>query len=359
MPQPSQLDLIPGLDPTAFTSITGAQLDTLVGSATPFTDKGIVMVTTDVGGVAQVPTADVTTKWQTYLWLQISPSTTSVALYAWNPNQTNANPNFLNWQPVTLSAIPAGSIQGYQLAPATVTSDKILNISLSQVVGYTSLLTTVLNPAAGDISGSYALGFTINNGAVTLAKFDTTGAVTQVLTANGAGSAPTWQTPPQIYTGLANPNVGGSDDGKVAAVNSGAAGTFKYYTQSALATYIAPSLAANQYVTGNIAITASAFSVNAHGLGAIPTYLRVVLVCLTGELGFAATQEIPLECFQINNAGATFGVIGTAIADVANVSFQFRNSFGANILVAQLSATAGVLTAILNTRWAVKIYARL
>lgn len=229
MSQPSSIDLVTPFDPTSYSTLTGAQLEQFGAGIAPYVDKGFIMVTTDVGGVPQVPTANVTTKWQTYLWLQISPSSTSVALYAWNPNQSNANPNFLNWQPVTLSAIPSGSINGYQLAPSTVTYDKILNIQLSQVVGYTTLLTTVLTPSVQTvISGSYAAGFTINNGQCTLATLDTTGANKQVLTAQGAGVAPAWATPPEIYTGLANPNNTGSDDGKVVAVNSGAAGTYKY-----------------------------------------------------------------------------------------------------------------------------------
>jgi len=350
MSQPSNIDIISGLDPTAFPSITGAQLETMVGGATPYSDKGIVMVTTDIGGVAQVPTANVTTKWQTYLWLQISPSTTSVTLFAWNPNQTNANPNFLNWQPVIQASIPAGSIQGYQLAPSTITYDKILNIQLSQVVGYTSLLTTVLNPTAGDISGSYALGFTIGNGKCTLAKLDTTGTSGFILKANGAGVAPSWLNS-QIVSGLTNPDAGGANDGQLVAVNSGAVGTYKYINPT--------STVGIAFTSTNIALSAGTISTQAHGLSAKPGFVRGVLVCVTAELGYNIGDEINLDGVQQNT---TNGFIGSLSANATNVVYQFINAFGgtgSGVNICRISATAGTSTPITLANWKVKIYARL
>jgi len=376
MEQPSNIDLLTPFDPTAFTTITGGQLEQLVGGSTPFTDKGIVMVTTDVGGVAQVPTANVTTKWQNYLWLQISPNTTSVALYAWNPNQTNANPNFLNWQPVTLSAIPALSIQGYQLAPSTITYDKILNIQLSQIVGYATLLATNTYPTVQtQISGNFALGFTINNGAVTLAMLDQTGALGKVMTAQGVGQPPIWSTPPQVYSGLANPNAGGANDGQVVAVNSGAAGTFKYPTwlqvnnSAVTSLYSAGALATNAgqtYVSANQNITSGSFVTFAHGLvvgatNTTPMLVRAVLVNTTAELGYSVGDEVDYMSFWILTSGTANYIcpIGALGANATNVYFQFRNGFSTGILVAQLAATAGAQGQITAANWKLKIYARL
>lgn len=361
MAQPSNIDIISGLDPTALSSITGAQLETMVGGATPFTDKGIVMVTTDASlNSPNVPAAQTTTKWQTYLWIRIQPANTAVSLYAWNPNG-GSDATFLQWQNITLSSIPSGSIQGYQLAPSTVTSDKILNIQLSQIVGWQSLLTTVLTPTIQtQISGSYALGFTINNGVVTLAMLDQTGLITQVLTAQGIGSAPIWQTPPQIATGLPNPNAGGAQDGYVVEVNSGAAGTFKYQSMPNLATQIAPSLAtsaANSFTSTLVTVTAGAVSIQAHGLASKPAFLRAVMVCGTSELGYSVGDEVDYATFQPDNAN--LNTLGALSVNVTNVTFQFVNSFGSGIFLNKLASVAGTPTFITATNWKLKIYARL
>ena len=197
MAQPSLLDLTAGLDPTAYTSITGAQLETLVGAATPYTDKGLIVVTVDANdGTPNAPDAITHDKWQNYLWVRISPNSTSAAIYVWNPN-TASVADYLQWQTAFSAAIAPGAIQGYMLADGTVTKDKIANIDLSQVNGYTTLLQSstvaTVTTGAGAVNGSFAIGFTLNNGSATLAKLDTTGADGTVLANSGIGN-PVWSS---------------------------------------------------------------------------------------------------------------------------------------------------------------------
>lgn len=252
-------DLQAPFDPTAFAQITGGQLLQLVASAQPYVDKGMIGVTTDNAGVPIPPDAVTYPKWQNYLWLRISPLTTSFTLYAWNPAQqfnvgySNGSGLFIttNWNPVTVGGIGAGSIQGYQLAAATITSDKIQSVNISQVTGFNpaTYVQTTVAPTGGVIGGTFAAGLTLNNAAVTSASIAALAVLTAAIadknvtvgkllggalgqlpqTADGANTV-AWTTPPQIYSGLSNPNAGGSNDGQLVAVLSGAAGTFQYLT---------------------------------------------------------------------------------------------------------------------------------
>lgn len=185
MPASSQ-DLQTSFDPTSYLNITGAQLLQLVTGASPSSDKGMIVVTTDSGGAPSIPDATGTPKWQRYLWLRVSPDSTSITLYAWNPNQTY-NLSYVsggttytvstNWNPVTVSAIPAGSIQGYQIANSTITKEKIQNIDLSQVNGSTALINSSYNFTGGDVTGSGSAGLFIGSNKVTSDKLSSDAAV--------------------------------------------------------------------------------------------------------------------------------------------------------------------------------------
>ena len=58
MSQPSTQDLTAPFDPTAFTTITGAQLLQLVTGLSPNINTGFILISTDIAGVAQVPAAE-------------------------------------------------------------------------------------------------------------------------------------------------------------------------------------------------------------------------------------------------------------------------------------------------------------
>ena len=133
----NKTDLIVGFDPTFATQISGAQLAQLVNSATPNTDRGFIIVSTDIGTNPVVPDAgnlggNGNTNWQRYLWLRVSA--TYVTAYIWNPNGAT-DPVFENWVTVASAAIAPGSIQGYQIASNTIPSSAVISISSSQITG--------------------------------------------------------------------------------------------------------------------------------------------------------------------------------------------------------------------------------
>jgi len=132
MAQPSTQDLTAPFDPTAFTTITGAQLLQLVTGLSPNINTGFILISTDIAGVAQVPAANTTTKWQNYMWLRVQP--TYVTAYIWNPNGAT-DPTFLNWVTISSASIGPGSIQGYQIAANTIPATSIISISSAQITG--------------------------------------------------------------------------------------------------------------------------------------------------------------------------------------------------------------------------------
>lgn len=187
-------DLQVGLDPTAFTQITGAQLAQLVNSATTNDDRGMVLVTTDGGdGSPNVPNASATgnENWQRYLWIRISA--TFVTVYVWNP-AAGTNATYLNWVTITSASYAPNSIPGYALITGSVPASALGPIPYSQLTGtpaYAALnialtallsdgiLTSQLFSAStfvwGDLQGSGSSPGTpvIKAGAVTAAKIGT------------------------------------------------------------------------------------------------------------------------------------------------------------------------------------------
>ena len=154
----SNVDFVHGIDPTAFTSITGAQLAQLIDSATPYTDKGLIITTTDnIDDTPNVPDASVTTKWKRYLWIRIGA--VAVTPYVWNDN--TADVTLLGWTSVAQSSLGPNSILTPMINNGAVTNEKIASgVDASKLVGTlpTSITSTFVSsgdkPSAGDMFGS-------------------------------------------------------------------------------------------------------------------------------------------------------------------------------------------------------------
>lgn len=187
----SNTDLTIGFDPTGSGSITGAQLAQMVTGAAPYADKGLIVTTTDVNGTPDVPSVSTYAKLARYMWLRVSPLSSAVTAYVWNPAQTSiisyinnvGDPANIvtNWVSMSSASIGIGAIHTGNIADGAVTDDKILSVSASKITGTvtdsTVVKTTTIPASAsttpvgtGVIGGAFGTGLTLLNNAVETAS---------------------------------------------------------------------------------------------------------------------------------------------------------------------------------------------
>ena len=94
-----------------------------------------------------------------------------------------------------------------------------------------------------------------------------------------------------------------------------------------------------------------------HGLGAVPSYLRVVCKCLTGENGYTAGDEVNIESFK-GNAGGNFASPFSIAVDANNIKLLIDSSL-CSTTFAVIPKGGGAMGVVTRAHWVFKVYAAL
>lgn len=402
-------------DPTGYASISGAQLAQLVGGLGPATGYGFCIVSVDDAfGVPNVPNPNTIAALSSFLWLRIgNTSNASAGLYIWNPNGANSA-TLLKWQLANISSITAGSITGSQIAANTITDNNIFSVGWNKLpsggavggvlvgnmpnpglandtVGGSSLVdnsvggTKLIFGTAYQVYMTNAAGNAIGLITDYFAALSSTGLGTayQSPQVNSIGSAIVWIT--DFFAKLIG--VSGIGTAKQAArVNAGAT-ALEWYSDAFADLITAGIGTAHQVARVNSGATALEWAtVNSspfgtlvsisdpnntglpaddtptvipHTLGAIPTYVRVVVKCLTGTGGYSTGEEVELYSFTGSNG--TFRVCPFSVSsDATNITIGVNGGTDSTQL-SVLTKAGSTYTNIGSGRanWQLKVYAAL
>jgi len=280
MATPSLLDITPPFDPSNYTEITGAQLYQLVSGLVPFTDKGMIVFTSDdISGNPEVPDASTNTKWKQYLWIRQSANTTGI--YVWCDNKSDnsvGGVDYQKWYPVGISAIPAGSIVGSQIANGTITDINISDVDWSKITNVPAFV-----PATGTITAAM-----LADGCVTASKLSA-GGLTGYLPRISADGVSMEFFPPNVITQLSNPNA--SIIGKPVIVNGSGNGFIVGDWSSA-----GSSIVISQRLFTGIVTTITSPSSNSYAVGAAPVSTKGNIIAgLNQAFNPAASSHIVVE----------------------------------------------------------------
>lgn len=321
------LDFTKGIDFTGINPATGADHNTLIESATPKNESGdetighgIVLCTEDTAlDTADIPDADVTTKWKRYLWLRRPHPTATVqasTVYAW------------------LDDAPYGALYHWVPLSADLSTIEAAIAALESDV--TTALSTA-NSAATTANNANTVANTANNTAISASA--TAGSAASVAASAQADATTAIGNAASAYSLADEANTqadAAAAAAASAAVNANKVADNKFY-ESAEATIVAGP------IIGPVA----------HGLGVVPKFSNLFLICrTTAEAGYVDGDHICNRGFDGDTQKDAFGIV----LDATNVTVLGLSTNPGDLRIIHKTTGAYTsLTAAARANWKIKI----
>lgn len=152
-------------------------------------------------------------------------------------------------------------------------------------------------------------------------------------------------TPNDILYGLPNPDSGGTNDGELVAVLSGALGTYQYLP--------VPPTYNTSTVTGATPAASAQTSI-VHGLTGVPSTVRVVLICDNDDAGtgYVVGDEINIESVTSGTSN-----IPCFYVQVTSTNIIVGRSNGATNIKLISKGGGAIATATSDSNFSLKCYA--
>jgi hypothetical protein len=325
-------DFIKGIDFTAYVTQTAAMHSILVDSGTPFTDKGLVMQSTDTAlSTPDVPnplaSADYH-KWKRYIWIRVPHSTdtnTVPWLYLWNDNATSVA-TYLKWQRVQ-----------------------------SDTTTIENLITNIQTDITNIETRLDAVELTVNNAQSQAAQAALDAAAALALVAAAAARADEAYELAETANERANAAYALAEAANTLATT--AKNTADTVAAQIAALQIVVTNATKSYTTTPLVLTtiagAGKYVEEAHSIGAIPKKVRAVIACITndGTSNYVVGDEIAMD-FVFTN-GTDYPAFNVMV-NATTVIFKTFNSGASAWRVIDKTSNSRVALTLAN--WVLKIY---
>lgn len=113
-----------------------------------------------------------------------------------------------------------------------------------------------------------------------------------------------------------------------------------------------------KFVSSDLAISAGATAVIAHGLGATPTFITVDLVCQSNDAGYTASQVVQVDWLSSDEGGGSPCGIHVQ-RDGTNLNYKMGTGTGTGNIFRLINFSTGAMASLTNASWKVRLTAYL
>lgn len=208
----------------------------------------------------------------------------------------------------------------------------------------------------GDVVGpagavQYILPVYADTSGKVLSSISSIGTSGQILTSNGAGNKPSFQT-----LSISIPDASESTKGLVLLADEAEVVTGTDTTKAATSAGVAAAIAAasgvltHAYESTEQTITSAGSLTLPHSLPSPPKLIQYALVCKTAEVGYSINDVLDIQAGYPGSAGSANKGLGVTY-DATNINIRFGGGGGSTEVFSIPHKTTGIFTALTNANW--------